>query len=45
VRGQSLDSFADLEQPDPYRIEDEAVIQGAALEVSTDCVNGGLNIG
>jgi hypothetical protein len=41
---QGLDSFSDLEQPDPNRIEYEPVSESAALEVRADRVDGRLDI-
>src|SRR5712692_1056608 len=41
---QCLDRLAYLQQPDPNGIEDKAVGKGAALQVGTDRVDGGLDI-
>jgi hypothetical protein len=43
--GQCLDRFADLEQADADRVEDHPVGQVAALQVGTDRVDRGLDIG
>lgn len=39
--GQCLHGLADLQEADPYRVEDQAVGQVAALQVRVDGVDGG----
>jgi hypothetical protein len=43
--GQGLHSLADFQQPDPDRVEDQAVGQVTALQVGADRVDRGLDIG
>ena len=42
---QSLHGLSDFQQPDPDRIEDQAIGQIAALQVGADCVDRGLDVG
>jgi hypothetical protein len=43
--GQGLDGLADFQQPDPDRVEDQAVRQPSALQVGADRVDRGLDVG
>ena len=43
--GSALTAFADLEQPDPDRVEHQAVGGSTPLKVRADRVDRGLNVG
>ena len=43
--GQCLHGFADFQQPDPDRVEYQAVGQVTSLQVGADGIDGGLNVG
>ena len=44
LRREGFDRFADLDETDPHGVEDEHVVQVAALEVGVDGVDGGHDV-